>query len=143
MLARSGKMLVVEHLVEMGSERGNRCPESLHLLVCVLGHEPLDDDARLVQHDVAQRNALGDGFAVDHRGHRFRQLDRCAGASNRARDDMLGNHHRRGLEHFDILVGVLLWRAVLHHQYAEHLPAALNRNSEQRVIDILASLRPV
>ena len=87
--------------------------------------------------------AFGDGFAIDHRGHRLRQLDGSAGTGNRSRDDMLRHNHRGGLQHFDVLVGVILWCTILHYQHAEHLPAALNRYSQQRVIDLLAGLRPI
>ena len=70
-------------------------------------------------------------------------LDRRAGARDRARHEMLGDDHRRRLQHLDVLVGVFLLRAVLHDEHAEHLAAALDRHREQRMIDLLARLRPV
>ncbi len=56
---------------------------------------------------------------------------------------MLGDDHRRRLHHLDVFVGVFLDRAVLDDQHAEHLPAALDRHGEQRMIDLFAGLRPV
>ena len=56
---------------------------------------------------------------------------------------MLGDDHRRRLQHLDVLVGVFLLRAVLHDEHAEHLAAALDRHGQQRVIDLLARFRPI
>ena len=101
------------------------------------------DDARLVQDDVAQRDAVRDRLALDDRGQRLADLDRGAGARDRAGDEMLGDDHRGRLQHLDVLVGVFLRRAVLHDEHAQHLARALDRHREQRVIDLLARLRPI
>ena len=59
-----------------------------------------------------------------------------AGARDGAGDEMLGDDHRGRLQHLDVLVGVFLLRAVLHHEHAQHLrrragsapPAASDRS---------------
>ena len=43
------------------AHRRDRLVEALHLLLHIFGDELLDDDARLVQHDMAEADALGEG----------------------------------------------------------------------------------
>ena len=142
-LSGAGQVLVIEHLVQRSAQRGNGRVQPAELDRRVLGQELRHDDARLVQHDVAQRDAGRDRLALDDRGQRLADLDRGAGARDRARDEMLGDDHRGRLQHLDVLVGVFLLRAVLHHEHAQHLARALDRHREQRVIDLLARFRPI
>ena len=65
------------------------------------------------------------------------------GAGEAARGDHLGQHHGGGLQRLDFLVAILTLGAVLHRQHAEHVAAAQDRHAEERVIDLLAGLRPV
>ena len=52
---------------------------------------------------------------------------------------MFGEHHGGGFEHFDIVVAVEAFGAVLHDKDAEDVAAAAgDRHGEQRVIDLLA-----
>ena len=142
-LAGTGQVLMAEHLVERGPERDDRRLQAHELLGRLLRHQRGDDDARLVQHDVAERHAFGDGLSLDHGGELTAQLHGSAGAGHGPRHQMLGNHHGGRLQHLDILVGVLLLRAVLHHEHAEHLAGALDRNRQQRMVDLLPRLGPV
>ena len=57
--------------------------------------------------------------------------------------DQLGQHHGDGLQRLDLVLGVVARRAVLHHQHAEHPAAAQDRHAHQRVVDLLAGLRPI
>ena len=143
MLAGTRQVLVIEHFIERGAQGCDRRLQPDQLLGRILGHEMRDDDARLVQDDVPERDAVGHLLALDHRRQRLLQLDRRAGPGHGARYEMLGDDHRRRLQHLDILVGVFLLGAVLHDEHAEHLTAAPDRHRQQRVVDLLARLRPV
>jgi len=142
-IAGSRQELVAQDVVERRLELVHRIVEPPELGRRIVGHELGDDDARLVQHHVPERDAVRDRLARDDARQRPRQLDRRSDAGDRARDEMLGDDHRRRLHHLDVLVGVLLDRPVLHDQHAEHLPAALDRHRQERMIDFLARLRPV
>ena len=65
------------------------------------------------------------------------------GADQLAARDELGEHHGDGLQRLDLVLGVVALRAVLHDQHAEHAAAAQDRHAHQRVVDLLAGLRPV
>ena len=56
---------------------------------------------------------------------------------------MLGQHHGGRLQHLDVLVGIFLLRLVLDRQHAQHVAAAQDRHRQERVVDLLARLRPV
>ena len=64
MLAGGGQLALLEHLVDGGLQLLDGGLEPAVLLLGVLGLELGDDDARLVQHDVAQRQALRQRLAA-------------------------------------------------------------------------------
>ena len=104
-----------------------------------------DDDARLVQHDVAERRRRRRAAApVRCSGRRDRGLG--AGLGERlqlARGDHLGQHHGGGLQRLLFLLGIGAAGAVLHDQHAERVAGAQERHAEEGVVDLLAGLRPV
>ena len=57
-LAAVGDLAALEQHVEVGAHGLDRRLEALELLRHVVGDEIGDDDARLVQHDVAERDAV-------------------------------------------------------------------------------------
>ena len=67
-LTGGGKVLVLEHLVECGLELLQGGVEAVHLLGRIVGDELVDDDARLVHHRVAERDALRHRLAADEDG---------------------------------------------------------------------------
>ena len=144
MLAAFGDVAALEHAVEVGAQLRQRRVEALQFLRHVLGDVVGDDDARLVQHDMAERDAVGEDRAFE--------MDRMprggfgAGFCERrelARGDHLRQHHGGGLQRLDFLFDIGAVRAVLHHQHAERVARAENRHAEERVIDFFAGLRPV
>ena len=58
MLAALDDVAVFEQFVEIGTQRLDRRFEVLQFLRNVVGDEIGDDDARLVQHDMAERDAF-------------------------------------------------------------------------------------
>ena len=58
-LAAVGDVAALQHEVEVGAQRRDRLVEALELLLHVVGDDVLHRDARLVQHDVAERDAFG------------------------------------------------------------------------------------
>ena len=103
-----------------------------------------DDHARLVQHHMAERDALGQRSAVDMQRAARRGLGAGLGERREfARGDHLGQHHGDGLQRLDLLLGVGAARAVLHDQHAERVAGAQDRHAEEGVVDLFAGLRPV
>ncbi len=144
MLAAVGDVAVLDHAVEIGAQGSDRGIEPLELARHVVGDHVGDDDARLVQHHVAERDAVGQRGAGEM--HRMARGRLGAGLGERgqlAGGDHLGEHHRRRLQRFFFLFGVGAARAVLHHQHAERIAGAQDRHAEERMIDFFAGFRPV
>ncbi len=59
MLAAVGHVAVIEQAVEVGAERGNGRVQPLKFFWHVVGDDIGDNHARLVQHHVAERDAIG------------------------------------------------------------------------------------
>ena len=122
----------------------DRVVEPLELLVDVVGDDVLHRDARLVQHHVAERDAVGERGAGEMQPRPHRGLG--AGLRQRlqlAGRDHLGEHHGGGLQRLLFLLGIGAPRPVLHHQHAERVAGAQHRHAEERVVDLFAGLRPV
>ncbi len=144
MLAAVGDVAALQHHVEIGAHGGDGVVQALQFLLHVVGDEIGHHDARLVQHDMAERQAFGQ-CAAGHR-HRMMRGRLCAGLGERgqlARGDHLRQHHGGGLQRFLFLFGIGAPRAVLHHQHAERVAGAQDRHAEEGVIDLFAGFRPV
>ena len=97
-----------------------------------------------MQHDLAEPDALGEAGAGQMQ--RPAAGDVGAGPGERlqlARGDHLGEHHRRGQQRLDLLLGIDAVRPVLHDEHAERLAGAQHRHAEEGVVDLLAGLGPV
>ena len=143
MLAAFDDVAVFEQFVEIGAQRLDGGGEMLQLLRDVVGDEIGDDDARLVQHDVPERDAFAQGRALEVDRTPRRRL----GAGQRQRGELagrdhLGQHHGGGLQRFDFFFRIGAPRAVLHHQHAERVAGAQDRHAEEGVIDFFAGFRP-
>ena len=57
--------------------------------------------------------------------------------------DHLGQHHRGGLERFDLFLRIGALRPILHHQHAERVAGTQDRDAQEGVVDFFAGLRPV
>ena len=114
----------------------------LQLALDVLGDQVLDDDARLVQHDVAEADAIGEGdAALVHAGGAAPCRSGRGEGLQLARGDHLGEHHRGGLERLDLLFGVDPVGAVLDDEDAERVAGPQERHAEEGVVDLLARSR--
>ena len=110
----------------------------------VVGDEIGDHHARLVQHDMAERDAVGERRALTCSGRRTAgSAPGLASGRELARGDHLGEHHRGGLQRLLFLLGIGAARAVLHHQHAERVAGAQDRHAEEGVVDFFAGFRPV
>ena len=144
MLAAVDHVAVFEHFVEVGAQRLDRRPQMLQFLRDVVGDEIGDDDARLVQHDMAERDAFAQRRSFEmHRAPRRR-----FGAGQRQRrklagGDHLRQHHGGGLQRLDFFLRIGAPRAVLHHQHAKRIAGAQDRHAEEGVVDFFAGFRPV
>ncbi len=144
MLAAVGNVAVLDQPVEVGAQGRNGGVEPFEFVRHVVGNHVGDDNARLVQHDVAERDAV--------RQRRANEMHRVAGGGlgagagegrQLARCDHFGEHHRRRLQRFFFFFGVGAARAVLHDQHAERIAGAQDRHAEERVIDFFAGFRAV
>ncbi|GJE61794.1 hypothetical protein MPOCJGCO_3920 [Methylobacterium trifolii] len=117
--------------------------QPLDLAPDVLGDETLHLDARLVQHDVAEADAVGQRHAAG--------ADRAAGggagirgeALELARGDHLREHHRGGLEGLDLLLGIDPVGHVLDGEDAQRVAGPQKGHAEEGVEGVLPRLRPV
>ncbi len=141
MLAALGDVAALQHPVEIGAQLGERGVEPLDLLRQVLGDVVLDDDARLVQHDVAERDALGQDRADLLCGMaRRRLLSRLRQRGELAGGDQLRQHHRGGLQRLELFLDIIALGAVLHHQHAERVAGPQDRHAEEGVVNLFAGL---
>ncbi len=115
-----------------------------HLLLAILVEQVGDDDARLVQHDMAEPDAFVEGQAGE--------ADRAAQVEFEARPgqpreiaggDHLGDHHRRRFQRLDLVVAIVAHGLVLHDEHAERAPGPQHRHAEEGIVDLLARLRQV
>ena len=98
MLAGAGEIAPLQHVVDHAGELLDRLGEAAALELDVLGDQPGDDDARLVQHHMAERHAFGDGKPGEARGELAAGLGaHLLGDAEAARGDGLGEHHGGGL----------------------------------------------
>ena len=143
-LAAVGNLAALQHQVEIVAQHADGFVEPLELLVDVVGDDVLHGDARLVEHHMAERDALRERGAGQmqprpHRGlrARFGEGGQLAGR------DHLGEHHGGGLQRLFLFLGVGAPRPVLHHQHAERVAGAQHRHAEERVVDLFAGFRPI
>ena len=142
-LAAIGDLAALQQHVEVGAHGLDRVVEPLELLRDVVGDEIGDDDARLVQHDVAERDAVVERDAALMQRPPRRRLGAGLGDGGElARGDHLGEHHRGGLQRLLFFLRIGPPRPVLHHQHAERIAGAQHRHAEERMVDFLAGFRP-
>ena len=142
MLAAIGNVAAFQHAVEVGPQFCQRSIEPLDFLGQVLGDVIGDDDARFVQHHMAERDAVGqDGAGLVQRMPRGGLGAGLRQRGQFARGDHLRQHHRGGLQRLDFFLDIGALGAVLHHQHAERVAGAQNRNAEERMVDFFAGLR--
>ena len=144
MLAGALQIARSEHAVDHAGQVLDGLREPPLLELDILGDQLGDDDARLMQHHMAERHAFGDGNAGEAGALVAARILRCFVAHDQpARGDHLGDHHGSGLQRLDLLVAVMTLGAVLHRQYADGVTAAEDRHAEEGVVDLLAGFRPV
>ena len=143
-LAGAAQVALLHQLVDGGLQIGERRVEparlGLRVLRLKLGHH----QARVVQHHVPHPQPFRQGLAAHHdvaaaTGDLHARADPGDGPGH----EVLGQHHGRGLQHLDVLVGVLPMGPVLDGEDAHHLTVADDRHRQERVVDLLARLGPV
>ena len=144
MLALEGDVASRQHVVDRQAQRAQRVVEPAHFGLAVLVEQIGDDDARLVQHDVAETTpSLNDRpLKVDRPAEvefepRPRQPRQIAGS------DHFGDHHRRCFHRLDLVVAIVPLGAVLHDQHAERAAGPQHRHAEEGVVALFAGLRQV
>ena len=129
-----------EHVVERAVHRRYRLGQAIVFVIGVFGEHSRHGYARQMQHRLAHRQPAVDLHTLEPcRQDRIALCRRCFdGADQLANRNQLGDHHRNHLERFDLFIGVLSPRTVLNDENAAHPAAPNNRDTEQRVIGLLA-----
>ena len=143
-LAVMGDVAMLDELVDGGAHGADRLLQALDLDLHVLGDDLLHDHARLVQHHMAEPDAVGEADAalVERAAHREAGAGRRQGLQL-ARGDHLGEHHGGRLQRLDLFLRIGAVGPVLDDEHAERVAAAQDRHAEEAVIDLLARLRLV
>ena len=141
MLAGDAVVVAVDQVVDRGAHRADRRFQPVELQFHVVGDDLGHRDARLVHHDMAQAEAIGDAEALER--HRAADGDRRALGRDRlqfARRDHLGEQHRGRLKRLDLFFRIGAPGAILHHEHADRGPAPQHRHAEERLIDLFTRL---
>ena len=144
MLAVMAHVAALDEIVDRAADIRDGHLEPRELCLRVVGDEVPDDDARIMQDDMAETHALGE--ARPRKTHRAPRRRGGAGGRGRlqvGRGDGLGEHHRGRLQRLDLVLAVEAARAVLHHEHAEHIAEPQDRHAEEGLVDLLARLRLV
>ena len=129
MLAGARHVAAIEHAVDHAGELVDRLTETPPLELHIFGNQPRHDDARLVQHQMTERHALGDGDTTEAGGLIAARIAHRLFGDETARGDHLGDHHGGGLKGLDLFVTVMTLSAVLHRQHAHGVAAAQDRDA--------------
>ena len=135
----------LEQTVDVVAHGAQRLLEPRLLDADILGDHALDDDARLVQHGVADRDARRELHTVDAQRQQAQAIDllHFIGTDDVSRRDHFRQHHGDGLQRLDLFLVVEAPGAVLHDQHAEHPPRAHDRHAGQRMVDLLTRFRAI
>ncbi len=135
----------VEEAVELRPELADRLLDPRQLLLRVLGQQPPHLDARLVQHGVADGDALDQAEPVEpsRLGAQPEEVAILGAVDDAARGHHLGQHRGDDLERLDLLLGIGAGGPVLHGQDARDPPRAEDRHAQERAVDLLPRLREV
>ena len=111
----------------------DRVFQPLQFLRRIVGDHALDLDARLVQHDMAHRDAFGQALAHEFArpvDAQFR-LVQFGDIEEAALRHHFGQHHGHGLQRLDFFLGIDPLGLVLHRQHAEDLAAAHDGHAQE------------
>ena len=135
---------MLDQAVEVFAQGGNGGIEPFEFVRHVVRDNIGNDHARLVQHDVAERDAVRQRTAGEMHGVARGGFGAGTGEGRElAGCNHFGEHHRRRLQGFFLFFGVGPPRAVLHHQHAKRIARAQDRNAEERMVDFFAGLRAI
>ena len=135
---------MAQHVVDRQPHRRQRIFEPLDLLVGILGDEVGHHDARVVQHHLAQRDAVGKAHAVERaRPPEVDILPRLDQRVEIGGRDHLGENRRRGQHRLGFVLAIDPVLAVLHDQHAQRLPGPQHRHAEECAERLFAGFRPI
>ncbi len=137
--------LALDHLVDLGLQRLDGGPEPLLLAGDVVGEQLFGRDGGLVQHRLAEGDALGQPHAAQPLGLVRRDLDvlELGLPQELALGDQLGQDHGDDLQVLDLVLGVDPLGAVLDDEHADGPAAAQQGHAQEGVVGVFAGLGPV
>ena len=135
---------MVEHGVDRDAHALQRIVEPRFFLLGILGDEIGDDDARVVQHHRAKRDAIGEADAGKHARPpevdirtRLDEIIEVGGG------DHFGQDCGRSQHRFGFVLAIMPPLGILHDEHAKRLAGPQNRHAEEGVIGIFAGFRAI
>ena len=119
MLSGARHVAFLEHGVDRLAEPPKRDIEPRLFLRNIFGEQLVDGDARLVQHHMPERDAVGQRAALQRLALRALEIGRLHVELDQHRADQLRQHHGRGLERLDLFIRIAARRCVLKGQHAD------------------------
>ncbi len=133
-----------EKIVDGNAQRVERFGQPLQFEVGVFIEQIGDDDARLVQHDMAKPDTFAIAVTLDR--NRARQVELETGTGDLlqfTRSNHFGDDHRRGFHRLDFFFAIGALRPVLHDENTKRATRTKDRHAEEGVEDFFAGLRQV
>ena len=142
--AAMGQIAALQNRIERGAQGGQGLFKPFLFLDGIIGDQVFDDNARLVQHHMAEADTVSQRLAFK----RQRPPDRNIGARRGkglqfARGNDFRQHHGSGLQSLDFLLDILARGFVLHDQNAKRHTLPQNGHAEEGLIDFFARFRLV
>ncbi len=134
-----------QHLVHAFAQGRDRLFQPLQLLHRTIGDHLVNAHARLVQNQMADRNAFRQALTGEFArpvDTQFR-LVQFGDVEEAALGHDFRQHHRDGLQRLDFFFGVDAFGLVLHRENAEDLTAAHDRHAQKGFVGILAGFRTI
>ena len=139
-----GNVAARQHVVDRDAQRSQRFRQPAKLMIGIVVQKVGDDDARLVQHDVAKADTIVEARSVDcHRPRKVEFQSRTGELLQLPGRHHLGKDHGRRFHRFDLVVAIGAARLVLHDENAERAAGAQDRHAKEGMIDFFAGLRQV
>ncbi len=145
MFARAGKLGPLQRRVELTVQCRQPIAHAPALDVGIFGQHSLDRDTPALDDGGAERHAGAERQPLDPLRQRLGDavVARRLEVEDVAAGDQLRQHHGRGLEGLDLLVGVAALGLVLYREHTQDAAGAQHRHPHERGVAFLARFRAI